>query len=88
MGVLEIRGGLDLGEEALRAHQDRQLGLQHLQSDLPLVPLVVGQVDRSHPALAELSLDSVAALEGRVQSCDRVVGHGRQYPRGDTRGAR
>ncbi len=34
----------------------------------PLVLEVVGQVDRSHPALTQLALDGVPALEGGVQA--------------------
>jgi len=33
---------------------------------------VVGEVHRSHPALTDLSLDAVAALEGGVQTGDRI----------------
>ena len=32
------------------------------------------QVDRLHPTLTELALDTVSALEGCVQTCDRI-GH-------------
>ena len=34
--------------------------------------LVVGQVDRSHPTLTDLTLDAVAALEGGVQAGDGI----------------
>ncbi len=37
-------------------------------------PPILGQIDRSHPALARLTLDAVAAFEGGVESCDGV-GH-------------
>ena len=38
------------------------LGLQNLQTDLALVLEVVGQVDCGYTALAELTLDGVAAF--------------------------
>jgi len=38
----------------------------------PLVLEVVGQVDRGHPALTDLALDAVAALEGCVQAGDGI----------------
>ena len=74
--MLQVGRRLDLGEEPLGAHDGGQLGLEHLERDLPLVPEVFGQVDRGHAALAELALDAVAALEGRVQAGDGI-GHGR-----------
>ena len=33
---------------------------------------IVGQVDRGHPALTDLTLDAVAAFEGCVQAGDGV----------------
>ena len=36
--------------------------LEHLEGDLALVLEVVSQVDRSHPALTDLTLNGVAAL--------------------------
>jgi len=48
--------------EAIYPHDCRQLGLQDLERDLPLVLQVVGQVDGRHPALAELPQDPVAAF--------------------------
>jgi len=39
------------------------------------MPQVVGKVDRRHPALTELSLDAVAAFEGRVQALDVSFAH-------------
>ena len=53
-------------EEALCPDYGREFGLPNLQSDLSLMPQILGRIDRGHPALADLTLDSVAALEGRV----------------------
>ena len=76
-GVLEVRRGLDLGEEPLGANQSCQLGLQDLEGDLSFVLQVVGQVDGGHAAFAELALNGVAAREGGVQA-GGGVGHGGQ----------
>ena len=57
---------LDLSQETLGTYDCSQLGLQDLERDLPLVPEILRQVDRSHPALADLTLDAVAALQGSV----------------------
>ena len=70
--VLQISGGLDLGEETLSTYDSGQLRLQHLERDLSLVLQVVGEVHRGHPALTDLTLDAVAALEGSVQAGDGV----------------
>ena len=76
--VLEVGRRLDLGEEPFGTDHCGQLGLEDLQGDLAFVLQVVGQVDRGHPAFAELTLDRVAALEGSVEARDGV-GHGGQH---------
>lgn len=68
--MLQVRRGLDLGEEALGAHHGRQLRLEYLEGDLTLVLQVAGEVDGRHPARAELALDPIAAAEGRVEPAD------------------
>ncbi len=70
--MLQVRRRLDLGQEPLGSDDRGQLRLQHLERDLPLVLDVIGEVDRGHPALAELALDAVAPLEGRVQLSDGI----------------
>jgi hypothetical protein len=74
--VLKIGGRLDLGEKTLGADDGAQFGFQDLDRDLAVVPQVIRQVDGGHAALTELSLDAVAAVEGRVEAMDRIVGHG------------
>ncbi len=39
---------------------------------------IIGQVDRGHAALTKLTLDGVAAFEGRVQSGDGIR-HGQVF---------
>ena len=75
--MLEVGGGLDLGQETLGPYDCCQFRLEHLERDLPLVLEVIRQVDRRHPALTDLALDTVAALEGGVQASFGVWGvHG------------
>ena len=62
--MLQVRDGLDLGEEALGADHGGQLGPQHLDRDLAVVLEVLGEVHRGHAAGAELALDAVAVGEG------------------------
>lgn len=65
--VLQVGGDLDFLEEAFCAERRSQLGLEHLERDLPVVPQVNSEVDRSHAALAELSLDVVAVGQHSLQ---------------------
>ena len=72
--MLQVGGGLDLGEEALGADDGGELGPQHLDRDLAVVLEVVGEVDRGHAALAQLALKAVAVGEGGGEAGENV-GH-------------
>ena len=67
-----VRCGLDLGQEALGTNDRGRFGLEDLECDLTLVLEVVGQLHGRHSALAELTLDRVAALQGGVQAGDSI----------------
>ena len=67
VGVAQVGRGGDLTQEALPAQRGGELGAEHLDGDLALVPEILGEVDRGHPARTELALDGVAADERR---CD------------------
>ncbi len=62
--VLQRGGGADLGEEPLGADHRGQLGAEHLDRHLAVVPQVLGQVHRGHPAMPQLPLDAVAVGKG------------------------
>ena len=47
-------------------------GLSTLERHVAVLPEVPGQIDRGHPALTELALDAIAALEGCVQARNRI----------------
>jgi hypothetical protein len=66
--VLQVRRGLDLGQEPLGADHRGQLGTEHLDGDLAIVLQVLGEIDGRHAALTELPLDAVAVGE-RVGEC-------------------
>ena len=55
---------LDFPQEALRAHGRRELGTQHFHRHGPVVLQVLREIDDGHTARADLSLESVAILEG------------------------
>jgi hypothetical protein len=75
--VLQVGGGLDLGEETLGAHDRRELGLQDLDGHPAAVLEILGQVYRGHAAFAQGALEAVSVGQGRRQAGGQVR-HGRQ----------
>jgi hypothetical protein len=73
--VLQPGGEADLALEALRPQRRGQLGMEHLERHRPVVPDVVREVDRRHPAPAQLPLDRVAVLQRFTHTGDGI-GHG------------
>jgi hypothetical protein len=49
----------------LGADHGGELGSQHLERNLAVVPQILGQIDGGHAALAQFPLDPVAVGEGR-----------------------
>ncbi len=74
VGMLEPGGEPDLPEEALGAERRRQLGMEHLERDRPLVPQVLDEVHRAHAAAPELAFEPVAVAQG-VGERGRRDGH-------------
>ncbi len=68
VGVVEPGADADLSEEPLGAENRREFRAQDLERNVAIVPHVPGEIDRGHPAGAELALDRVAAGEGRGQA--------------------
>jgi len=66
--MLEVRGGLDLHQEPVGADDDGELGAEHSERDLAVVPQVMREVDGGHPARAELALDAIAVGEAGGES--------------------
>jgi len=58
--VVEAGRDLDLAQKALGTECCGKLGLEHLDGYFAMVLQVLGEVDRRHPAVAELALDCVA----------------------------
>ena len=81
VGVSQLRRDLNLREEALGSDNGSQFRLQDLEGHLSVVLDVGGEIDGSHAARAELTLDRVAALEGGVQT-GGGIGHGAKDARG------
>jgi hypothetical protein len=57
--VLKARRELDLPEEPLGPERVGQVRVEDFERDRPVMPEIVSQVHRSHPAPAELTLDAV-----------------------------
>ncbi len=72
--VLEIGGGLDLGEEPLGADDRGQLRVEDFDGDLAVVLQVLREVHGGHAALTQLPLDPIAVGEGGGQARVRVAG--------------
>ena len=70
--MLEVGGGLDLGQEPLCPDHGRQLRLEDLERDLALMAEVVCEEDGGRPALADPAVDLIALFERRVQPVDHV----------------
>ena len=67
VGVGQVGDGLDLQEEALGAQGPGHARIHHLHRHQPMVLQILGQVDRCHPALAQLPIDTIAVREGGSQ---------------------
>ena len=74
VGVLEIRGDLDLLEKTLRAEDGGELGAQHLHRHLAVVLQVLSEVDGGYAAGADLPLDGIAVGKGGGETVEKV-GH-------------
>jgi hypothetical protein len=57
--VLEPSGESNLAVEAFRPQGRCEFRMQHLERDGPIVPQVMGEIDRGHATTAELALDDV-----------------------------
>ena len=66
--VLQLRGDLDFAEEARRPQRGGEILAQHLDRHLAMMLEVLGEIDRRHPALAELALDRDSGRPGGRQA--------------------
>ena len=58
--MLEARRRPDLAQKAIGTEDRAELGVQHLDGDVPLVLDVVREVDSGHAPSTELALDDVS----------------------------
>ena len=70
--MLQAGGDADLAMEPLGAQAGNQLRAEHLQRDPAAVLQVLGEVDRSHPAPADLALDPVTLGKSSLEALKQV----------------
>jgi len=58
--VVEPGRELDLSQKAIGAERGAQLGMQHFESDAPIMTEIVRQIDGRHSATTKLALQFVA----------------------------
>ncbi len=73
VGMLQVRGDLDLLEEPLSSDNGSQLGSQDLDRYLPAVLEILSEVHRRHTTSAQFALDGVTIGEGGGQSVQSVI---------------
>ena len=82
VGMAEPGRDTDLAQEALGAEHRAELGVEHLDRDLAVMPDVVGQVDRGHAAAAELALEAHSGQPARSHRVLEVRHSGTGTPGG------
>jgi hypothetical protein len=75
MGMLQPAGEANLPLESLGAQACGQLGAEHLESHWAVVTEVVGDINRRHAAVPQLSLEPIARAEAGLESLQAVL-HG------------
>src|SRR5438132_12985062 len=71
--MVEPGADMDLLEKSLGAEHRGEIRAQHLEGHVAIVLQVPGEIDRGHPAGAELALDRITARESRGET--GCVGH-------------
>jgi len=66
--VLEIGDDTDFAEEALGTERSGKFRPEHLERDLTLVAQVAGEVDGSHAALSQLTLELIPVSQRGTES--------------------
>jgi hypothetical protein len=85
MGMLEVGSDGDLAEESLGTKRSREIGSQDLHRHLAVVARIFREVDRCHPARAELALDAVTISEGLGKALQKFChGNWAKVPSGRT----
>src|SRR5438105_1159833 len=68
VGVVQLRGGLDLSQEPVCAERGGDLLAEHLDGDETVMSRIAGQKHHRHAAAAQLPLERVAVRQGRAEA--------------------
>ena len=75
--MLEIGGDLNFRLKAIDADYRTEIGAEHLERDLSIVPEIAGEIDLRHAAFADEAFNGVSTLEGSRESVGREHAPGR-----------
>ena len=75
--MFDLCGDFDFAKESLASQHGREVRSEHFDCYVTTVPGILGQVDRCHPACAQLSLDFVAVAY-RGFDLGEKIGHWRE----------
>ena len=73
VGMVQLRGDLDLAQEPLRAQGRGDLLAQHLDGDGAVMAPVTGEKHDSHPSAPELALERVAVRQGGPEALLKIA---------------
>ena len=70
--MLKPRGELDFALESFGTEQRRELAMQDLERNRPIVPQVMGQEDGGHASRADLLVEAIAPVERFIERRLRI----------------
>jgi hypothetical protein len=73
VGMLKPGGQPDLPQESLGPKRSGQIGVEHLERNQAVVLQVMRQIHHGHAPVAELALDGVAVVQGRLQPMLQII---------------
>ncbi len=71
--MLQLRGDPDLAEKSLGADRGGDLGIEHLDGDLPLVAAVAREVDERHAPATDFPLHDVAVAQDLLDLVEEIT---------------
>ena len=78
VGVLQLGEKTNFPDEAELSGLRPRVGFQDLECDAPIMPEIVGQVDRGKCSLTDLTLNLVTAGDSGSKRTDRIS-HGESW---------
>ena len=74
MRVLQLGSRAHFAEEAFAAERHPEVGVEHLDGDVPLMAEIVREADGGHAALTQLAFKAVAVAQRRERRSKTVTG--------------